>query len=345
MKIESKENMTINGMSVCCLEMMNCHGASVRVTNFGARVMGIQIPDKKGDLGNVVVGYPHLEDYFSDPFYMGAIVGRVANRMKNASFDLDGKTWKIKPNDGPNCNHGGATGFHQQIWQWQIIDQGVRFSLCSPHGEGGWPGTITATVDYIWSDDNVLTIIMQGTSDRATFYNPTCHAYFNLSATQPDNQGKSQLEDVLNHEMQITAREIVGTDSHFIPTGDIISVEGTPFDFSIPKTIGHDICQNDIQLLWNRGYNHCYVIKKSSDRELVHVASLRHLASGRTMDVLTTLPGLLVYSAGFHDRPSCAVCFETQFWPDFMHHPDFPQSLISPDQPYHSVTKFHFNKQ
>jgi aldose 1-epimerase len=341
-KVNVLETTTFHGHPVCVLEMRNEQGSTVRLTNYGARIMQVCVPDRRGVMGNVVVGYPGLEGFLTDTFYMGAIIGRVANRIKKASFSLDGKTYHLCANDGPHCNHGGPTGFHAKVWRWEVIPQGVRFTLSSPDGEGGWPGNLDVAVEYGWSENNVLSIRIEGESDRPTYFNPTCHAYFNLSATQ-DGNATATAEDVLAHELQIPFHRMIDTDRQFIPTGKILEIEDTLFDFQTFKPIGRDIFLPDTGLQWNRGYNHCYIAKTVPDARLIRMATLRHQVSGRTLEVRSTLPGVLVYSAGYHDKPHCAVCFETQYWPDYMHHSHFPQSITAPDSNYFSLTEFRFS--
>lgn len=341
-KVNVLETAELHGPPVCILEMRNEQGSTVRLTNYGARIMQVCVPDRHGVKGNVVVGYPSLEGFLTDTFYMGAIIGRVANRIREASFFLDGNTYHLYANDGLHCNHGGLSGFHAKVWQWEVVPQGVRFTLSSPDGEGGWPGNLDVTVEYGWSEDNVLSIRIAGKADRPTYFNPTCHAYFNLSATQDENDTVAR-EDVLSHELQIPFHRMIDTDRLFIPTGKILDIENTPFDFLTSKPIGQDIFLPDTSLQWNRGYNHCYVAKTEPDNRLVRVATLGHQVSGRTLVVYSTLPGVLVYSAGYHDRPHCAVCFETQYWPDYMHHSHFPQSVTAPGRDYFSLTEFHFS--
>ncbi len=315
--------------SICRFRIVNNRGAAVELTNYGARWLRAEVPDKEGRMQNVIVGYDRLEDYIGDPFYMGATVGRYANRIARAALTINGNDYQLERNDGNNCNHGGEAGFDRRPWQWRLLEpNGVSFTIHSPDGEGGWPGDIRLTAEFRWNDDCCLTLRLHGTADRPTWLNPTNHAYLNLSG----NRG-----DIGRHLIRIHANRIVETDREYLPTGRLTDVTGTPFDFRVPRPIGQPMHQSHPSLAANRGYNHCYELCSGHE-----AASICDPCSGRTMTVSTSLPGLLLYSAGFLPRPHTAVCMETQYFPDTPHWPQFPSCLIDRQKGYDHTTSYRF---
>lgn len=323
-----------DGTPIHAICLTNSNGASVRLTNYGARLLEVRVPDRDNRLDNVLVT---PDDILNDTFYMGATIGRFANRIGSAKIVIDGTTYQLDKNDGRNTNHGGFAGFDRRAWQWEEIEGGVRFTLVSPDGEGGYPGTETVSVEYRWDEGNRLTIHYHGTTDSATYLNMTNHAYFDLSC----NNGK-QKGAIYRHELLINSHKILDTTPDFIPTGKKVFVDGTPFDFTIAKAIGTDIHADNEQLRWNRGYNHCYVLKEAKSDTIVDAATLHDPDSGRWLKVQTDLPAILLYTAGYYPTPDCAVCLEAQYYPDTPSHPDFPSCLLRPDEIYNHTTIFTF---
>lgn len=325
---------TAAGEPVFYFRITNSSGAYVGFTNWGARWIEASVPDSNRQHTNVIAGYDNPEDYLHDPYYMGATIGRFANRIANASFMMDGKEYRLEANDNGNTNHGGTSGFHQKLWQWEKLTDGIRFTLTSPDGEGGYPGHLNVSVEYQWNESNELSVCHYATSDRPTYLNMTNHAYFNLSGTK---------EKITSHLLSIPAERMLDTTPRFIPTGKIIPVAGTPFDFTRPKKIGRDLYADHQQLRNNRGYNHCYVLKESSSAEMLQAACLIEPTSGRRLTVATDLPGVLLYTAGYYERPDTAVCLETQFFPDTPSHTHFPSCLLKPGGAYNRRTVYKFD--
>lgn len=312
----------------------NSTGAAVEFINWGARWIRAFMPDAGHVMGNVLLGYDALSDYLTDSYYMGAVVGRYANRIAGASFTIADTTYHLEANDGQNTNHGGHSGFHHKRWQWEVLPDGVRFSLFSPDGEGGYPGNVNVSVTYRLSEENVLAVNYRGTTDRVTYLNLTHHAYFNLSGVG---------EAITNHRLLIPATHLLETTAAFIPTGKKIAVAGTPFDFTHSKRIGEELHTDNEQLRQNRGYNHCYILKEQSSVAKVLAASLVDPETGRKLTVETDLPGVLLYTAGYYERPDTGVCFETQFFPDTPHYAHFPSCLLHPSEVYEQNTYFRFD--
>lgn len=327
------ETFTTRNESVYRFRLTNSSGAYIELTNSGARWITAMIPDTDGRLSNVIQGYETLDDYLTDSYYMGAVIGRFANRIGGASFSIDGKVYQLEANDGINANHGGTSGFHQKIWQWKLLPDGVCFMLYSPDGEGGFPGNLHITVEYQWNEQNELSIRYRGITDKTTYLNMTNHAYFNLSGTK---------EKITKHNLTIPFRWMLDTTSEFIPTGMKVEVIGTPFDFTSSKEIGKHIYADNQQLRWNRGYNHCYILKEKSSPDILQAAHLYDSQSGRSLTVKTDLPGILIYTGGYLEHPDTAICLETQYFPDTPSHPDFPSCLLRPGEEYNQQTIYKF---
>lgn len=309
-------------------------GASIELTDWGARWVRAMMPDACNRMDNVLVGYNRLKDYLTDTYYMGATIGRFANRIADASFVIDDVNYSLEANDGKNTNHGGHSGFHHKLWQSEVLADGVRFSLTSPDGEGGYPGNVLVRVAYRLSEDNVVTVSYQGVTDRPTFLNLTNHAYFNLSGAVG--------QEIAGHRLMIPAERMLETTADFIPTGRTVEVVDTPFDFTRPRRIGEQLHADNEQLRQNRGYNHCYVVKEEASGTRVVAACLSDPATGRQLTVETDLPGVLLYTAGYYKHPDTAVCLETQFFPDTPHHAHFPSCLLRPGEIYEQRTYFRF---
>lgn len=326
---------TLSAETIYHFRLTNATGASIELTNLGATWVSAYMPNSRGILENILLGYDNAEDYIKDSFYMGATIGRFANRIDQASFSIEGNTYLLEKNDGENTNHGGLSGFSKKIWQWEEMDSGIRFMLHSPDMEGGYPGNVDIEVEYIFSDTNELTINYYGITDRPTYLNLTNHAYFNLSGDQ---------RKITEHHLLIPSSRIVETTAQFIPTGSFVSVKGTPFDFTSRRRIGTHLYENNNQLLQNRGYNHCYILKEQPSKELLTAAILSDPElSGRELTVTTDLPGMLLYTSGYlTPTPDIGVCLETQYFPDTPSHPRFPSCLLMPGEEYRHRTIYTF---
>lgn len=344
MKIEKKHfGYTNSGIEVHLFRLVHESGAYIELTNYGATWVSAVVPDKNGNLSDVILGYDNLSGYLSDTAYMGSTVGRFANRIGNARFTLNGRTYKLDSNDGNNSNHGGFSGFNQKVFDYQIEDNKVVFSLFSPDGDGGFPGNLKLNVSYSFSEDLTVTIQYSAESDQDTYLNLTNHAYFNLHGSG----------NILNHSLYIPSTKMLVTDEFFIPTGEFTNVDNTPFDFSKLKLIGRNIFENNPQLINNKGYNHCYVLD-NPHFECKHAAVLTEPKTGRQLDVFTTKPALLIYSAGFLDSvaagktgynyfPYAGFCLETQFFPDSPNQKSFPDCVLRKNESYEQMTEYHFS--
>lgn len=322
--------------NICLLEMRNSKGTNVRLINWGASLVSIETIDNKGELSNILLGYSSPLEYIVDTYYMGATIGPFANRIRNALFSVDGKLFYLDRNEGVNINHSGKACVGRKCWNWEVIENSVCFSLLSPHLEGGFPGNLLLNIKYSLTDDDVLLIEYYGMTDAKTYVNLTNHAYFNL-----DDHTKR----ISEHWLQINADEILETDSTFIPTGRLVSVKNTPFDFSKGHLIGDYLYDlNNQQIVWNKGYNHYYVFRNvQASMSLLHAASLICPSNGRRVDIFTDYPGMLLYTAGYYCCPDTGVCFETQYYPDTPSHIHFPSCLLSPGEVYYHKTAFKFS--
>ncbi len=315
-----------------------------RITNYGGIIVSLRTPDRNGKLDDIVLGYDSLDQYIAKTAYFGAIIGRYANRIAHGTFQLDGKTYHIPKNDGDNTLHGGIRGFDKVVWTAKEIKDGIELTYVSKDGEEGFPGTLTTTVRYTL-DGGALRIEYSATTDKDTVLNLTNHSYFNLA-------GQANGE-VLGHMVKIDASRFTPVDASLIPTGEIKSVAGTPFDFRTPHSIGERINANDEQLHFGMGYDENLVLDHSEGR-LAEAAELYEPTTGRILKVLTTEPGLQFYSGNHLDgsitgkqgrvyKPRVAFCLETQHFPDSPNHPNFPTTELKPGQTFHSITVFEFS--
>jgi aldose 1-epimerase len=343
------------GDPVEAFTLTNVHGLEVRAATYGGIILSLSVPDRDGRVADVVLGHDSLEEYISDSSYFGAIIGRFGNRIANARFTVDGKTYRLAANDGPNHLHGGRTGFDRVVWRGAPFSTdgaaGVVLNYTSPDGDEGYPGTVDARVTYTLTDRNELVVDFLATTDAPTPVNLTQHSYFNLAGGGPSAGGG----DILGHELMITADSYTPVDSTLIPTGEIVPVAGTAFDFRTPTAIGERIGNPDRQLEYAGGYDHNFVLRRSGP-ELVHAARVVEPVTGRTLDVSTTEPGLQFYSGNFLDgsiagkggHPYChrsGFCLETQHFPDSPNQPRFPSTILRPGQVYRSQTVFAFGVQ
>ena len=315
-----------------------------RITNYGGIITSLRAPDRNGKLDDIVLGYDSLDQYIAKTAYFGAIIGRYANRIAHGTFQLDGKTYHIPKNDGDNTLHGGIRGFDKVVWTAREIKDGIELTYVSKDGEEGFPGTLTTTVRYTL-DKGALRIEYSATTDKDTVLNLTNHSYFNLA-------GQANGE-VLGHVVKINASRFTPVDASLIPTGQIKSVDGTPFDFRKPHSIGERINANDEQLRFGMGYDQNFVLDNSGG-SVAEAAEVYEPTTGRTLKVLTTEPGVQFYSGNHLDgsitgkegrvyKPRVAFCLETQHFPDSPNHPNFPTTELKAGQKFHSVTVFELS--
>lgn len=340
-----------DGTPVHLYTMTNKNGLEVKITNYGGIIVSIKTPDKAGKMEDVVLGFDSLAPYLKEHPYFGAIIGRYGNRIANGKFDLDGKTYSLATNNGPNHLHGGLKGFDKQLWQAETKneDNGVTLKLfrVSPDGEEGYPGTLQTGVDYTLTNDDELRIYYAARSDKNTIVNLTNHAYFNLTGN-PAN-------DIYNHELTIIADSFLPVNEALIPTGSPRELKGGAFDFQKPKPIGKDISAEDPQLKIAGGYDHCWVLKKDRDNLKPQLAArVQEPASGRVMEVLTTEPGIQFYTGNFLDgsltgkggvpyKFRAAFCLETEHYPDSPNQPRFPSVTLKPGETYRTTTIYRFS--
>lgn len=338
-----------DGHAVGVFTLTNTHGVEVRVMTYGGIILSIKVPDRDGKLGDVVLGYDSLADYVRSSPYFGAIVGRYGNRIAHAQFALDGKTYTLAANNGPNALHGGLKGFDKVVWQATTLQNGdtmgVVLAYTSPDGDQGYPGALAAQVTYMLTDANELVVEYHATTDKATPINLTNHSYFNLAGA-----GKG---DILGHILTLAADSITPVDSTLIPTGVIASVAGTPFDFRSATAIGARIDAQDHQIKNGGGYDHNFVLNRA-EQQLKHFAHVVEPTTGRTLDVSTTEPGVQFYTGNFLDgsnvgkggipyKKRFGFCLETQHFPDSPNHPNFPSTILRPGATYDSRTVFAFS--
>lgn len=329
--------------------LKNAAGMEAAITNFGAALVRLKVPDRNGKLDDIVLGYDSFDGYVQDKAYFGVVVGRYGNRIAHAKFTLNGVSYRLNANNGENALHGGPQGFHKALWKAREIasNQGTALELTysSPDGEEGYPGTLVARVTYTLTDKNELRLDYRATTDKETVLNLTNHSYFNLAG-----QGEG---DILGHEMMINADRFTPTDTGSIPTGELRPVKGTPFDFMNSTLIGSRIGGNDEQLRFGRGYDQNWVLNAHRKRELSMAARVSEPRSGRVLEVWTTEPGLQFYTGNFLDgaivgkngkvyRHRFGFCLETQHFPDSPNQPQFPSTVLKPGQEYKSTTAFRF---
>ena len=337
-----------DGKLIDLYTLTNHQGMRVAITNYGGIVVSIVVPDRNGKPGDVVLGFENLDGYLAKEPYFGALIGRYGNRIGNARFMLNGVVHKLPANDGPNSLHGGLQGFDKRVWTAHEIrgeHPALELTYLSKDGEEGYPGNLSAKVVYTLTDDNALRIDYTATTDKDTVLNLTNHSYFNLAG---EGHG-----DVLKHQIMINAGRFTPIDGTLIPTGELRKVDGTPFDFRQPVSIGARIDADDEQIKYGKGYDHNFVLNRSG-AGLSLAARVTDPESGRVLEVLTTQPGLQFYTANFLDgsihgkggKPygrRSAFCLETQHFPDSPNKPSFPSTELKPGQTYHQITVFKFS--
>lgn len=324
---------------------------TVQITNYGGIITRIVTPDRNGMKGDIALGYDNLEDYLKNNPYFGCIPGRYANRIAKGRFTIDGQEYSLATNDGANHLHGGVVGFDKVLWDAAPIETdstvGVALTYLSPDGEEGYPGNLKSRVVYTLDRKNNLRIDYSAETDKPTVLNLTNHAYFNLK-----DGGKTPITD---HILQIMADATTPVDNTLIPTGEILPVEGTPFDFRKPEQIGARIGADDPQLKYGLGYDHNWVLDGPAGT-LRKAAQLADPTSGRVLTVWTTEPGIQFYSGNFLDGTitgrdgtvyahRSGLCLETQHYPDSPNHPEFPSTVLRPGETYHTVTVFTFSAE
>lgn len=334
-----------DGAPVELFMLQNARAARLAATSYGGAIVSLLVPDRRGTLDDVVLGFDTLRGYLEHSHYFGAIVGRCANRIGRAQFALDGRSYRLASNAGPDHLHGGNRGFDKAVWQAEPFEHergpGLRLRHTSPDGDEGYPGRLAVEVCYLLTEADELQVDYEATTDAATPINLTQHSYFNLAG-----QG-----DILGHQLMIEADQFTPVDSTLIPTGELVPVAGTPFDFRDPTAIGALIGGPHRQLEYAGGYDHNFVLRRTGPG-LVHVARVVEPNTGRTLDVLTTEPGLQLYSGNQLDgvigkggrvygRHS-GLCLETQHYPDSPNQPGFPSTILRPGERYRSQTVFRF---
>lgn len=337
---------THQGKEVYLLTLKNKADNVIRLTNFGAKITWIEVPDRSGKKDNLTFGYDTFEETINGDMSYGSIVGRYANRIANGRFSLDGTEYTLPKNNGPNTLHGGPKGWHSVVWDTEIIkdskEPAVRFTYHSPDMEMGFPGNVDAEVVYTWTDNNEIVMDYKCTTDKRTVVNVTNHAYFNLHGA-----GNG---DILDHVLTLNASAFTPVDSVMIPTGEIRPVAGTPFDFTSPHAIGERIGQNYDQLILGRGYDHNFIL---DNKENVDV-TVYDPDSGRVLEVITDQPGMQLYTGNFLDGSKIGhggkpfnyrsgMCLESGHYPDSPNHPDFPTTVLNPGETLKTQTIYRFS--
>lgn len=343
MKIDTSEfGTTPEGQKVSLYTLTNASGNVVQLTNYGAIITKVEVPDRDGKKANLMLGFPTLEGYLGRHPYFGATVGRYANRIAGGKFSIDGKTYTLVTNNGPNHLHGGTVGFDKKVWSAETKQTEnalqVTFRTTSPDGEEGYPGSLDVTAEYSWSNDNELQFSFSATTDKATVVNLTNHGYWNLAGAGSG--------DVLDTELKLFCDRYLAVDDTLIPTGQIASVEGTPLDFRQTHKLGERIDM----LPQTKGYDHCFVVN-GQPGTLRPAARAVDPKSGRVMEVFTTQPGVQLYTGnhlgggpsagGFKQHEG--FCLETQHYPDSPNKPEFPTTLLKPGQQYRETTMHKFS--
>ncbi len=336
---------TPDGQAVEIYTLTNANGMRMTVATYGAIVVALEVPDRDGNLADVVLGFDSLGDYIKDSPYFGAACGRYANRIAQATFTLDGLEYRLAANDGDNALHGGEKGLDKIVWTAEERQDpegpALRFTAVSPDGDEGYPGNLSMTMDYVLSNDNAFKIVYAATTDKATPLNLTNHSYFNLAGAGSG--------DVLGHVLTLCADRFTPVDDTLIPTGELRSVEGTQLDFRTPTAIGARIA--DVP----GGYDHNFVLR-SQDGALAPAAKVVEPQTGRVMEVLTTEPGIQLYTGNFLDGTHVGkggtpylqhtgFCLETQHYPNSPNQPEFPSTILRPGQTYTQTTVYRFSTE
>ncbi|TWT84143.1 Aldose 1-epimerase precursor [Planctomycetes bacterium CA13] len=339
--------------SIKLYTLKNSSGMTVKVTNFGAIITSILVPDRDGNMEDVVLGYNHLKDYINavDKPYFGAVVGRYGNRIAKGEFTIDGETYSLATNNNENHLHGGIIGFDKVVWDAKPVEgdgwSGLELNYLAKDMEEGYPGNLNVKVTYRLTNANELVIDYFATTDKKTPVNLTQHTYFNLKG---EGEGT-----ILDHALMLNAKRYTPVDEGLIPTGEMPDVAGTPFDFTTAKAIGCDIGQENEQLEFGLGFDHNFVLDKSGDSDAMTLAArVTESDSGRVLEVHTTEPGIQFYCGNFLDGRlkgksgktylhRGGFCLETQHYPDSPNQPNFPSTILSPGEEYRTTTAFKFS--
>lgn len=341
---------TPEGKKVQIFTLQKADGVKAEIINYGAIVVSLWMPDKNGQLDDVVLGFDNLEGYISDTSYQGAIVGRVGNRIAGGAITLDGVKYDLAKNDG-NVNHlhGGSVGFSKVVWEAEIAETesgpALKLLYVSKDGEEGYPGTLTLSVTYCLTPENGLRIDYHATTDKLTVLNPTHHSYFNLAGQESDS--------ILDHELMVNADRFLIVGEGLIPTGEIQDLAGTPLDFRRPVAIGTRINEKNEQLKLGLGYDHCYVLNDYNGK-LQSAVNCHDPSTGRTMEVFTNEPAMQFYSGNFLDgsikgkkgkayQHRSALCFEPGHYPNSPNMPEFPSVELSPGETYTQTVEYRFS--
>ncbi|MBN2703340.1 MAG: galactose mutarotase [Pontiellaceae bacterium] len=327
--------------------LKNKNGMVVKLTNYGATITSIVVPDRDGKMADVALGYDSVEGYINaiDRPYFGAVVGRYGNRIGKGKFTIDGVEYELNTNNGENHLHGGNMGFDKVVWTAETVENGVKFSYLAKDGEENYPGNLNLSVTYTLTDDNEIKMHYEATTDKATVVNVTNHTYFNLAG-----EGSGTIND---HVLQINGSKTTPVDEGLIPTGELADVAGTPFDFLQPKRIGDDVDADNVQISYGPGYDHNWVLDRNGDgMELA--ATLYEPKSGRVLEVITEEPCIQFYGGNFLDgrlvgksgkpyEKRSGLCLETQHAPDSPNNPDWPTTTLRPGEKYDTTTIYKFS--
>jgi len=337
---------THNGKEVYLFTLTNKEGNVIRLTNFGAKINWIEVPDRNGKKDNITFGYDTFEETLKGDMSFGSIVGRYANRIADGKFMIDSVEYNTPKNNGPNTLHGGPKGWHSVLWDAEVIKDSkmpsVKFTYISPDMEEGFPGTVNAAVTYTWTDKNEIVMDYICSTDKKTVVNVTNHAYFNLHGA-----GNG---DILDHVLTINASAFTPVDSVMIPTGELRTVAGTPFDFNTSHAIGERIGENYEQLILGRGYDHNYILYNTQEIDV----TVYEPVSGRVLEVITDQPGMQLYTGNFLDGTKTGhggkvfnhrsgMCLESGHYPDSPNHPDFPSTVLNAGDTLKSTTIYRFS--
>ena len=342
MKVIKEKVGNIGKKEIFLFTLQNNNGIKVSFLNYGGRITSMMAPDKFGKFEEIILGYNKISEYLDDTAYLGAICGRVAGRIKNGSFFLDGQKICVTKNDGAHHLHGGIHNFSTSIWEVEVLSTEsrakVRLFYKSEDKEEGYPGEVEVSAYYELDENNKLTITYKGQTTAKTLLNLTNHTYFNLSGMLKN--------DILNHFLQIDSDHVLELDNEALPTGHLLNVEKTPFDLKYKKCLAHQILQNHKQLLLARnGYNHPFVLSQSFNQEIV----LSEEISGRKLVVETDSPCVVVYTSSYFDddflikdKPAkyLGICLETQGFPDAINHGNFPSIVLDKDESYYAKTTY-----
>jgi aldose 1-epimerase len=338
-----------SGEEVHLFTLSNKNDVEAKIITYGGIIVSLKVPDRRGQVGDTVLGYDALDGYLKDTFYFGGIIGRYANRIAKGKFSLNGVTHTLACNNGENHLHGGRRGFDKVLWKadrHEVDFDAIKMEYLSKDGDEGFPGNLRVRVVYSLTNNNELRIDYAATTDRDTVINLTNHSYFNLTGNGS--------EDILQHELLLNASHFTPVDAGLIPTGEIESVSGTPFDFTRPSSIGSQVYSGDPQLNYCGGYDHNWVLNGGEKREQRFAAGVYEPESGRVLEIHTSEPGIQFYSGNFLDGSirgkqnkvyshRAGFCLEPQHFPDSPNQPDFPSTILRAGGQFHSTTTYKFS--